>query len=102
MSPRDHYTPGQAPDWSDAAQAFRRLDGGRIDWRHPQPARKPSWRARLRARLLGLLERVFPDRVGGGEPGNWRQAGLYLGISGWVVLTVILGAMALLKGGWLS
>lgn len=27
---------------------------------------------------------------------------VYLGISGWIVVTIILGIMALAKGGWIS
>lgn len=68
-----HYGP---PDWSRKAQGFKHLDGTNADWRSLRPVR-------------------HADRTN-------RHAMLrYLGIAGWVVLTIILGIMALAKGGWL-
>lgn len=36
------------------------------------------------------------------EPSTWREARLYLGIAGWVVLTVILGIQTAAYMGWLG
>ena len=63
------------PTWTQSAA--KHPDGSSADWRTARN-REPQ-----------------------GEPENWHAVLLYLGISGWVVLTIILGIMALAKAGWL-
>lgn len=98
MSPRDHYVPGQAPDWSHPAQGFRHLDGSRPDWRTTAAAsiarrRRTGFRARLRRAAREVQSWCAFENILLGPSCNKRDIAVFVTGCAWGVM-VAIGAMA--------